>query len=139
MSATKVSKDVKVSESLEEKEEVLPKVQLTRILKRNQPEFLYILIGVLASCGIGAVLPVFAVIFGDILGVLAYEDIAQARSDSVYYSYLFSVLGLFAFTMMFLQVTHPLIWNLVGICFILGLDVWSVWGESDCKNEEGCI
>ena len=41
------------------------KIQMTRFLKRNQPEFFYILIGVLASCGMGAVMPVFAVIFGD--------------------------------------------------------------------------
>ena len=108
MSATKVIKDGKGSESQEEKEEDLSKIQMTRILKRNQPEFLYILIGVLASCGMGAVMPVFAVIFGDILGVLAYEDIAQATSDSIYYSCLLLVLGLLGFTVMFLQVLHSL-------------------------------
>jgi hypothetical protein len=49
-------------------------------------------------------MPVFAIIFGDVLGVLGYEDVAQARTESVYYSFLFLGLGFFAFTVMFLQV-----------------------------------
>merc|ERR1712106_55546 len=101
MSATKQLKDKTVSEPNEDED--LPKIQMTRILKRNRPEFFYILIGVLSSCGMGAVMPVFAVIFGDILGVLGYEDIDQARADSVYYSCLFLILGFYSFMVMFLQ------------------------------------
>merc|ERR1719495_482350 len=91
-------KDSKVDE-----EEEAPKVQMMRILKRNSPEFIYIIIGVISSCGMGAVMPIFAIIFGDILGVLGYEDIQKARDESVQYSLLFLALGFFAFMVMFLQ------------------------------------
>merc|ERR1719233_285283 len=93
LSTTKIIKDGKCSDPIkEESEEDLPKIQMIRILRRNSPEAFYILVGVLASCGMGAVMPLFAVIFGDILGVLGYEDIEKARTDSIYYSLLFLLL-----------------------------------------------
>merc|ERR1719483_1975780 len=103
MSTVKEMKDRTVSESQDVKEEELPQIKMIRILKKNRPEFIYILIGVLSSCGMGAVMPLFAVIFGDILGVLGYEDIDKAREDSIYYSFLFLALAVYAFTLMFLQ------------------------------------
>merc|ERR1719422_884331 len=104
LSTTKIIKDVAGSDPIkEELEEDLPKVQMIRILRRNSPEAFYILVGVIASCGMGAVMPLFAVIFGDILGVLGYEDIDKARADSIKYSLLFLLLGFFSFMVMFLQ------------------------------------
>jgi len=104
LSTTKIIKDVAGSDPIkEELEEDLPKVQMIRILRRNSPEAFYILVGVIASCGMGAVMPLFAVIFGDILGVLGYEDIEKARADSIKYSLLFLLLGFFSFMVMFLQ------------------------------------
>ena len=45
----------------------------------NSPEWLFILIGVLCSCAMGALMPIFSILFGDVLGVIAYEDTALAR------------------------------------------------------------
>jgi ABC-type multidrug transport system fused ATPase/permease subunit len=80
-------------EEKEAMEEDLPKIQVSRLLKRNKPEWMYIVIGGLASCFMAALMPVFAILFGDILGVLGYPDTAQARSESVYYTLLFLLLG----------------------------------------------
>ena len=45
-----------------------------------RPEWLWILIGVVASCGMGALMPIFAILFGDVLGVISYTDTEKARS-----------------------------------------------------------
>ena len=77
-------------------EEDLPKIQMWRIMKRNSPEFVYIFFGVLASAGMGAVMPFFGIVFGDMLGVMAYEDTDQARKESVTFALYFVALGIFA-------------------------------------------
>ena len=54
MSAIKMGRERTQSEKkedLEEKDEDLPKIPIMRIMKRNSPEFVYIFIGVAASCG----------------------------------------------------------------------------------------
>jgi len=46
---------------------------MMRILKRNSPEWFYIALGVLASAGMGGVMPLFGIVFGDMLGALSKE------------------------------------------------------------------
>ena len=98
--------------TLKEEDENLPKIQMWRIMKRNSPEYVYIIIGVIMSCAMGAVMPLFGVIFGDILGVLSYPDqypedgIKRAREESVSYALWFVALGFFAFVTQFLQVEN---------------------------------
>ena len=70
-----------------------PKIEVWRLLKRNQPEAAYIVIGCLASCFMASIMPIYAVLFGEILGVLGYTDTAQARADSVYYALFLVLLG----------------------------------------------
>ena len=89
----------------EDTDEDLPKIQMMRIMKRNSPEYIYIFIGVVMSCAMGAVMPLFGVVFGEILGVLSYEDTDKAREDSVSYALWFVALGFFSFITTFLQVT----------------------------------
>lgn len=50
-------------------EENLPAVPYSRILALNKPEWLYVLLGVIAAAVSGGVHPAFAVIFGKIIGV----------------------------------------------------------------------
>lgn len=96
--------------TLKDEDENLPKIQMWRIMKRNSPEYVYIFIGVIMSCAMGAVMPLFGIIFGDILGVLSYPDqdpengIQRARDESVSYALWFVALGFFAFVTQFLQV-----------------------------------
>lgn len=42
---------------------------LFAIMKQNKPEWWILLIGSIASIGTGATMPVFAIIFGDIISV----------------------------------------------------------------------
>ena len=100
--------------TLKEEDEDLPKIQMWRIMKRNSPEYVYIFIGVVMSCAMGAVIPLFGIIFGDILGVLSYPDqdpengIQRARDESVSYALWFVALGFFAFVTQFLQVGNKM-------------------------------
>merc|ERR1719394_2155514 len=97
MSVIKTGREVNEKKADKEAlEEDLPKIQMWRIMKRNSPEFVYIFIGVLASSAMGAVMPLFGIIFGDILGVMAYEDTNQARKESVTFALYFVALGFFA-------------------------------------------
>jgi hypothetical protein len=50
-------------------EEPPPPVSVTRILKKNIPEWPQILIGSLASTVVSSTVPIFVVLFGDILKV----------------------------------------------------------------------
>ena len=83
--------------------EELPKIQVARLFKRNSPEWLYILVGVLASCGMGAVMPVFSILFGEVLGVLAYEDTQKARDESIKFSLMFCGLAVYSLVIMLFQ------------------------------------
>lgn len=49
-------------------------------------------------------MPLFAIIFGDILGVLAYEDRDKAMSETIFFAMWFVLLGVFAFSTQFIQV-----------------------------------
>ena len=80
-----------------------PKIEISRLLRRNSPEALYIVIGSLASIFVASIMPIYAVLFGKVLGVLAYTDIAQARSDSVYYALFLLLLGFGSALSQFLQ------------------------------------
>jgi hypothetical protein len=46
-----------------------PPVSMMKILKKNMPEWPYILVGSLGSLVMGCAMPIFGVLFGDILGV----------------------------------------------------------------------
>ena len=105
MSVIKTGREVNEKKADKEAlEEDLPKIQMWRIMKRNSPEFVYIFIGVLASSAMGAVMPLFGIIFGDILGVMAYEDTNQARKESVTFALYFVALGFFALITQSIQV-----------------------------------
>ena len=43
------------------------------------PEWLFMLFGIICSVTMGALMPLFALLFGEILGVIAYPDIDLAR------------------------------------------------------------
>jgi hypothetical protein len=47
-------------------DEDLPEVDTLRILKTNGPEWPYILLGALASVVMGASMPVYAILFGEV-------------------------------------------------------------------------
>ena len=46
-----------------------------------RPEWMWIVLGIICSCAMGALMPIFSILFGDILGVIAYTDTDKARYD----------------------------------------------------------
>ncbi|NWV67954.1 MDR1 protein, partial [Malurus elegans] len=74
-------------------EEDLPAVPYSRILALNKPEWLYVLLGVIAAAVIGAVHPAFAVIFGKIIGAFQERDPEKRSKNTVVLSLVFLILG----------------------------------------------
>ena len=58
------------SETLPEFHEDLVEVDSLRILRTNSPEWPYIVVGLLGSAVMGGAMPVYAILFGEVLGVL---------------------------------------------------------------------
>lgn len=75
-------------------EEDLKKVSFLYLLKMNSKEWPYILTGVIASLVVGASFPVFAVLFGEMYGILSGDDPEDIQRQANFYSLLFLVLGL---------------------------------------------
>eukprot|EP00095_Tigriopus_kingsejongensis_P007959 snap_masked-scaffold1653_size32093-processed-gene-0.0 protein:Tk07959 transcript:snap_masked-scaffold1653_size32093-processed-gene-0.0-mRNA-1 annotation:"P-glycoprotein" len=87
-----------------EEVEELPKISMMRILKENSSEWPYMLVGLLASIVMGASTPIYAILFGEVLGVLS-EDPESARENVAYYCILFLVTGIVVGLAMFLQIS----------------------------------
>lgn len=84
-------------------DEDLPKVSTFRIIRTNSPEWPYIVMGGLASIVMGASMPVYAILFGEVLGILS-KPVDIARSESVFYAIMFLVVGVVVGLAMFMQV-----------------------------------
>ncbi|NXS93696.1 MDR1 protein, partial [Jacana jacana] len=74
-------------------EENLPAVPYSRILALNKPEWLYVLVGVIAAAVSGGVHPAFAVIFGKIIGAFQETDPEKRSKNTVVLSLMFLLLG----------------------------------------------
>ena len=81
--------------SKEETEEYV-NVSISRLLQKNKPESGYILIGCFASICVASMMPILAILFGKVLSILGDLDTTQARSDSIYYAFMFLCLGVLA-------------------------------------------
>ncbi|XP_049765078.1 multidrug resistance protein homolog 49-like [Schistocerca cancellata] len=84
-------------------EEKIPEADLGRIMSLNQPEWLYITVGCLATLAVGSALPFFAVLFGEIYRVLSIQDADEVRRDTSTFSILFLVIGILSGVGTFLQ------------------------------------
>ncbi|NXY69814.1 MDR1 protein, partial [Glareola pratincola] len=74
-------------------EENLPAVPYSRILALNKPEWLYVLLGVIAAAVSGGVHPAFAVIFGKIIGAFQETDPEKRSKNTLVLSLMFLLLG----------------------------------------------
>ncbi|NXS57451.1 MDR1 protein, partial [Brachypteracias leptosomus] len=74
-------------------EENLPAVPYSRILALNKPEWLYVLLGVIAAAVSGGVHPAFAVIFGKIIGAFQERDLEKRNKNTLVLSLMFLLLG----------------------------------------------
>lgn len=103
-SATRISEDLLSDEEPEsdneneEEEEVTEedkkKVSFMRLMKMNSKEWPFITTGIIGSFIVGASFPVFAVIFGEVYGILADDDHGEIKRQANIYSILFLILGI---------------------------------------------
>lgn len=56
-------------------EEKAEKGKIIKVLAMNKAEWFWILLGCISSVFIGAALPVYSVLFGDIIGVSLLQDV----------------------------------------------------------------
>lgn len=68
-------KTEEIANIAEESDADVPKVRMLEILKMNKKEWPHIVFGTLCSIVMGCAMPVFAILFGDILGV-RYLDVS---------------------------------------------------------------
>ena len=78
------------------KDEESANVSISRLLQKNKPEAGYIFIGCLASICVASMMPILAILFGKVLSILGDLDTTQARSDSIFYAFMFLGLGVLA-------------------------------------------
>ncbi|CAH1380444.1 unnamed protein product [Tenebrio molitor] len=91
-----VSNMAKVSETAVDKDvqETTRGSSIISILKLNRPEWFYILVGCVASVITGSALPVYGLVFGDIIGVLADDNDLYVREQSNLFSLYFVIIGI---------------------------------------------
>ncbi|KAI4470544.1 atp-binding cassette sub-family b [Holotrichia oblita] len=64
------------------------------ILKLNSPEWFYIFLGCVGAIIAGASLPLYSIVFGDIVGVLSHADNNYVRSEGNKFSLYFFIIGI---------------------------------------------
>ncbi|CAG2053737.1 unnamed protein product [Timema podura] len=74
-----------------EKEE---KSSMMEVLRLNKQEWPYIMIGCICSIIMGCAFPIFAVLFGEILGFLSLDDASEIRSKTNIYCLYFVIAGI---------------------------------------------
>lgn len=79
-------------------------VGIWAIMKWNQTEWPYILIGSLCSFVMGAAMPLFAIVFGEVVGILSHPDHEYVRSQTNMFSLWFVIIGIGVGTATFFQV-----------------------------------
>uniref|UniRef100_A0A7N6FER3 ATP-binding cassette, sub-family B (MDR/TAP), member 11a n=1 Tax=Anabas testudineus TaxID=64144 RepID=A0A7N6FER3_ANATE len=86
----------------DEDEHVEP-APVARILKYNQPEWLYMLLGSLGAAVNGSVNPIYAILFSQILGTFAIGDLTEQREQINGICVLFCIVAVTSFFSQFLQ------------------------------------
>ncbi|KAJ9592690.1 hypothetical protein L9F63_015634, partial [Diploptera punctata] len=78
-------------------------VPICRIFALSKPEWLEVLVGCVAAAAVGFALPLFAILFGEVYGVLSLQDPEEVQSRTNWYCVYFVVIGIVTGLGMFLQ------------------------------------
>lgn len=79
------------------------KVSMFALLEMNAKEWPFIVMGTIASCVVGASFPVYAIIFGNMYGILSLDDPSEIQRNANFYSILFIILGIVTGLSTFIQ------------------------------------
>ncbi|KAK4872476.1 hypothetical protein RN001_014505 [Aquatica leii] len=101
---TSVVEDSLEVEHLDEIKKVKTPSSVLGILRFNKPETWNIVVGCITSIIMGAAMPVFAILFGSILGILSLKNDDEVVSETNKYVILFAVSGVVIGIATFLQI-----------------------------------
>ncbi|XP_073329242.1 bile salt export pump-like [Pagrus major] len=76
---------------------------VARILKYNQPEWPYMLLGLLGAAVNGSVNPIYSILFSQVLGTFAIPDLSEQREQINGICLLFCIVAVASFFSQFLQ------------------------------------
>lgn len=79
-------------------------IPLLKILKWNNDEWVYILIGCLCSILVGCAMPFFSIVFGGLIEALSLPDPVEVREKTNMFSIYFLIIGIVTGISSFLQV-----------------------------------
>ncbi|XP_059608889.1 ATP-dependent translocase ABCB1 isoform X1 [Phlebotomus argentipes] len=79
-------------------------ISMWKVMRWNRREWPYILVGSISSVIMGAAMPLFALIFGEVVGALASDDNDQVRADANRFSLYFVIVGIVVGLATFLQI-----------------------------------
>uniref|UniRef100_A0A3Q3RNS9 Bile salt export pump-like n=1 Tax=Mastacembelus armatus TaxID=205130 RepID=A0A3Q3RNS9_9TELE len=98
--SSKCQKRYSISNDADEQVEPAP---VARILKYNQPEWPYMLLGSLGAAINGSISPIYAVLFSQILGTFGISDLNKQRQQINGICVLFCIVAIISFISQFLQ------------------------------------
>uniref|UniRef100_A0A8C4ZIA8 ATP-binding cassette, sub-family B (MDR/TAP), member 11a n=1 Tax=Gadus morhua TaxID=8049 RepID=A0A8C4ZIA8_GADMO len=84
-------------------EQLVEPAPVLRVLRYNRPEWPYMLLGSLGAAVNGSVNPIYAILFSQILGTFAMQDLIQQREQIDGICILFCIVALVSFFSQFLQ------------------------------------
>ncbi|XP_026876923.2 bile salt export pump [Electrophorus electricus] len=94
---------VKKTKKMEDAMEATESAPVTRILKYNQPEWPYLLLGSVGAALNGSVSPVYALLFSQVLGIFSIADMDEQRRQINGVCILFVIVGIVSFFSQFVQ------------------------------------
>ncbi|XP_073533909.1 ATP-binding cassette sub-family B member 5-like isoform X5 [Phyllobates terribilis] len=97
------SKEEDQNEAQNEEEDSLPNISFSKLLKLNQSEWPYIMVGILASIINGGGHPAFCIVFAKMIALFGYDDLDRIKRESDLYCIMFAVIGVVSFFTYFLQ------------------------------------
>ncbi|XP_058800345.1 ATP-dependent translocase ABCB1-like [Phymastichus coffea] len=92
------------TETIEKSRSDEPSVSTWRILQLNKQEWLFNVIACITSIVTGFSMPLFSILFGDIIGVLSRPNPDDVRSETNVYSLYFVITGILIGSTSFIQV-----------------------------------
>ncbi|XP_076061207.1 ATP-dependent translocase ABCB1-like [Oratosquilla oratoria] len=105
VSSSKVTPTVvNLKDESTKEDEAFEEVPTFKILAANAKEWPQIVVGSFASAVQGCCMPLYAILFGEVLGTLSIEEENEAQKEANMYAILFLVIGIVAAISMFLQV-----------------------------------
>ncbi|KAM9487233.1 bile salt export pump-like [Clarias gariepinus] len=91
------------TKNIDDEEEITESAPVARILKYNQPEWPYMVLGSFAAALNGSVNPMYALLFSEIIGTFAIRDLDEQKKQINLICVLFVAVGSMSFFLQFLE------------------------------------